>query len=64
MPFVRVGDRAEVADASRPERKTTAEVTRMTGELDPKSRRAAGYGLPLALIDGSSSRATADTASG
>jgi RND family efflux transporter MFP subunit len=38
VPFVKVGDKAEVADASRPERKKEAAVTRMTGELDPKSR--------------------------
>jgi RND family efflux transporter MFP subunit len=38
VPFVKVGDKAEVVDASRPERKKSAEITRMTGELDPKSR--------------------------
>ena len=37
-PFVRVGDKAELSDASNPERKKTATVTRMTGELDQKTR--------------------------
>jgi RND family efflux transporter MFP subunit len=38
VPYVRVGDQAEVADASNPERKKTSTVTRMTGELDAKTR--------------------------
>lgn len=38
VPFVNVGDAAEVSDATNPERKRTAEVTRMTGELDAKTR--------------------------
>ncbi len=38
VPFIKVGQKAEVSDASRPERRKTAQVTRMTGELDPKSR--------------------------
>ncbi len=38
VPFVHVGDVAEVADASNPERKKTAAVTRMTGELEQKTR--------------------------
>jgi membrane fusion protein (multidrug efflux system) len=37
-PFVRVGDAVEVSDASNPERKKTAAITRMTGELDQKTR--------------------------
>ena len=37
-PFVKVGDKAEVTDASSPERKKIASVTRMTGELDQKTR--------------------------
>lgn len=38
VPFVNVGDPAEVSDASNPERKKMATVTRMTGELDAKTR--------------------------
>jgi RND family efflux transporter MFP subunit len=38
VPFVSVGDPAEVSDASNPERKKMATVTRMTGELDAKTR--------------------------
>ncbi len=38
VPFIKVGHRVEIADASRPERKRSAEVTRMTGEIDSKSR--------------------------
>ena len=38
MPFVNVGDEAEVVDASNPDRKMKAKVTRMTGELDPRAR--------------------------
>jgi membrane fusion protein, multidrug efflux system len=37
-PFVRIGDKAELSDASSPERKKSATVTRMTGELDQKTR--------------------------
>jgi hypothetical protein len=37
-PFVRIGDKAELTDASSPERKKVATVTRITGELDPKTR--------------------------
>lgn len=38
VPFVHVGDTAEVVDASNPERHVTTTVTRMTGELDPRTR--------------------------
>jgi RND family efflux transporter MFP subunit len=38
VPFVKLGDAAEVSDASNPERTRTATVTRMTGELDAKTR--------------------------
>ncbi len=38
VPFVHNGDVAEVSDASNPDRKKTAAVTRMTGELDAKTR--------------------------
>lgn len=37
-PFVKIGAPAEVSDASNPERKKSASITRMTGELDPKTR--------------------------
>jgi membrane fusion protein (multidrug efflux system) len=37
VPFVHTGDRAEVIDASNPDRRKTASVTRMTGELDAKT---------------------------
>jgi membrane fusion protein (multidrug efflux system) len=37
-PFVRIGDKAELSDASTPERRKLATVTRITGELDPKTR--------------------------
>jgi RND family efflux transporter MFP subunit len=37
-PFVRIGDKAELSDASTPERKKVATVTRVTGELDQKTR--------------------------
>jgi membrane fusion protein, multidrug efflux system len=37
VPFVHVGDRAEVVDASNPDRRRAASVTRMTGELDAKT---------------------------
>lgn len=36
--FVKVGDRAEIADAARPEVRLTATVSRVSGELDLKSR--------------------------
>ncbi len=36
--FVRIGDRAEISDASRPEVRLPASVTRISGELDPKTR--------------------------
>ena len=36
--YVNVGYPAEVSDASNPDRKKAAKVTRMTGELDPKTR--------------------------
>ncbi|MFM2444124.1 MAG: hypothetical protein RJB09_1310, partial [Pseudomonadota bacterium] len=35
---IKVGHKVEISDASRPERKRSAEVTRMTGEIDSKSR--------------------------
>jgi RND family efflux transporter MFP subunit len=38
VPFVNIGDDAEVVDASNPDRKVKAKVTRMTGELDPRAR--------------------------
>ena len=38
VPFIKVGHKVEISDASRPERKRSAEVTRMTGEIDSKSR--------------------------
>jgi len=38
VPFVNVGDEAEVIDASNPDRKRKAKVSRMTGELDPRAR--------------------------
>ncbi len=38
VPFVSVGDDAEVIDASNPDRKRKAKVTRMTGELDVRAR--------------------------
>jgi RND family efflux transporter MFP subunit len=38
VPFVNVGDPAEVSDASNPDRKKMATITRMTGELDAKTR--------------------------
>jgi len=38
VPFVNVGDPAEVSDASNPDRKKMAAITRMTGELDAKTR--------------------------
>ncbi len=44
VPFVHVGDVAEVSDASNPERKKTATVTRMTGELDAEDPHHADRG--------------------
>ena len=38
VPYIKVGHRVEISDASRPERKRTSEITRMTGEIDSKSR--------------------------
>ena len=38
VPFIKVGHKVEISDASRPERKRSADVTRMTGEIDSKSR--------------------------
>ena len=38
VPFVKVGATAEVADASNPDRKRPAEIARMTGELDARTR--------------------------
>ena len=38
VPFVSIGDEAEVVDASNPDRRRMAKVTRMTGELDPRAR--------------------------
>src|SRR5882757_6648648 len=38
VPFVNIGDPAEVSDASNPDRKKMATVTRITGELDAKTR--------------------------
>src|SRR5258708_40112842 len=37
VPFVNVGDPAEVSDASNPDRKKMATITRITGELDAKT---------------------------
>jgi RND family efflux transporter MFP subunit len=38
VPFVQTGNRAVVSDASNPERNKTATITRMTGELEPRTR--------------------------
>jgi RND family efflux transporter MFP subunit len=38
VPYVHNGDVAEVSDASSPDRKKTGTITRMTGELDAKTR--------------------------
>jgi membrane fusion protein (multidrug efflux system) len=35
---VRIGDQAEVSDSSRPENKLSASITRISGELDPRTR--------------------------
>ena len=37
-PFVHVGDAVDVSDASNPDRKKVGSITRMTGELDQKTR--------------------------
>ena len=37
-PFVHTGDKAELSDASSLERMKTGSVTRITGELDQKTR--------------------------
>jgi membrane fusion protein, multidrug efflux system len=36
--FVRVGNHAEISDSSRPNVKLAASITRISGELDPKTR--------------------------
>jgi RND family efflux transporter MFP subunit len=38
VPFINVGDLAEVIDASNPERRVQAKVSRMTGELETRTR--------------------------
>jgi RND family efflux transporter MFP subunit len=38
VPFVKVGNRAVVSDAANPERNRVGTVTRMTGELEPRTR--------------------------
>ncbi|AMN41816.1 efflux RND transporter periplasmic adaptor subunit [Rhodoplanes sp. Z2-YC6860] len=38
VPYVNVGDVAEVVDASNPERKMQAKISRMTGELETRTR--------------------------
>ena len=38
VPFINVGDTAEVIDASNPERRMKAKVSRMTGELETRTR--------------------------
>ena len=38
VPFVKNGDVAEVSDASNPDRKKQATITRMTGELEQRTR--------------------------
>jgi RND family efflux transporter MFP subunit len=38
VAFVNAGDPAEVSDASNPDRKKTATITRMTGELEQRTR--------------------------
>jgi RND family efflux transporter MFP subunit len=38
VPFINVGDTAEVIDASNPERSMKAKVSRMTGELETRTR--------------------------
>ena len=36
--FVRIGNNAEISDPSRPDVKLSASITRISGELDPKTR--------------------------
>ena len=38
VPFINVGDTAEVIDASNPDRRMKAKVSRMTGELETRTR--------------------------
>src|SRR5258707_8994284 len=38
VPYVNAGDVAEVVDASNPERKMQAKISRMTGELETRTR--------------------------
>jgi RND family efflux transporter MFP subunit len=38
VPFINVGDTADVIDASNPERRIKAKVSRMTGELETRTR--------------------------
>lgn len=38
VPFIRIGDPVEVVDASNPERKVTAVISRTSGMLDPQTR--------------------------
>jgi len=38
VPFINVGDLAEVIDASNPDRRMQAKITRMTGELETRTR--------------------------
>src|SRR5215218_1466500 len=38
VPFINVGDTADIIDASNPERRMKAKVSRMTGELETRTR--------------------------
>jgi membrane fusion protein, multidrug efflux system len=38
VPFVKVGNRAVITDAANPQRTRVGSVTRMTGELEPRTR--------------------------
>jgi RND family efflux transporter MFP subunit len=38
VPFINVGDTADIIDASNPERRMQAKVSRMTGELETRTR--------------------------
>lgn len=38
VPFINVGDLADVVDASNPERRMKAKISRMTGELETRTR--------------------------
>jgi RND family efflux transporter MFP subunit len=38
VPFINVGDTADIVDASNPERRMQAKVSRMTGELETRTR--------------------------